>query len=445
LGLDSVQQDDLKAVQRKWEADGMEVIPRDRRSYPLRDTASGVIGRISGSGKQIQASGGVEEGLGAYLSGGDLPDDFELTGLTDDVREQILISEERSLSLTIDTELQRRALFAVKKAVESNGALMGSAIVYEVETGALKAMANWPTFDPHAIKPNDDFFNISHQGRLEPGSMIKLMTLAIGLDSGAVTMDERHQIDGPLRRPESFRTQIRNHKAKYFGDTDVTTAIARSCNVSASLWAESIGSELLAGFYEAAGVLNRPKIGAAQEANGWIPDSVHTNLRDLMVLGWGQTITMTPVQTAALFGTLCTEGVMMKPRLIESIGGQRLQPQIQADLLTPETCKTVLAVSEQVFDHPNGTGRSLKIPQVRLGGKTGSVEKPANGDYVANFVGFAPLDDPKYVILVMVDKPTGEKVYGAEVAGPAFHEIVRGMLGMGMIQPTLQEKAPPES
>lgn len=436
--VNRAQKEQVDKLKKFWKVDGISLTKVERRSYPLAEAASGIVGMV----REDKPILGLEKSQDSVLSG----TDGKRKGMTDrrGLFLPMRISSEskphvdgHSIGLTIDTELQRAASEAIREAVERNKATNGVAIVIEPRTGDLLAMANWPAFRPYGadglpapIKPGQDL-NPAISAQLEAGSTFKILTLAKGLDDGVVHPGDQIYCSGVFS--PTPRTRIHcamHHGGNAHGQTDLTKAIAKSCNVSAAQWAEKIGYDHFVSYMRQLGLLRRTKLGLPYELHGNFNYEEPNRPLQLATLGFGQSVSCTPVALAGAFSMLANGGVRMEPRLIRQVDGKDVAPEPGEPILKPETTERMLGYMESVIESDMGTGKELRIPGYRLGGKTGTAQRLGGGrdGYVSNFVGFVPSRAPRAVILVMVDHPTNGEYYGGSVAGPAFKTIAESVI-----------------
>lgn len=421
----------VRQVRRDWDADGVSLERVPTRQYPLGEAAAGVVGALR-EGVPVL---GIEAGQDLRLSG----QDGKSEGFVDRTGawiETVQDSERRNgsqIRLTIDPDLQVAAAEAVRRAVESNRASSGSAVLIDPKTGDVLAMANWPSFDPSGPPSKTGEFNSCVMGAYEPGSTFKILTLAEALDAKSVTPGWTTACTGSVRvGPETIHCAHGAH-----GTVDLEQAIAESCNVAATRWALAMGRDRMVGFLDASGLLIKPGLGLAGESKGIFNRDEYGRQVQLATLGFGQSVSTVPVNLAAAFASLANGGVMMPPRLILAVDGVEPPRATGKRLFSEETAGRVLGLMESVIAKDFGTGKSLRLPGYRLAGKTGTAQKvgSATGKYVANFVGVVPADDPKALVLVMVDSPSAGRYYGGEVAGPPFLEIAKAIVRHYAIPP----------
>lgn len=458
-----------------WGLRGMSLVPRSNRIKPMGEAFDDVIG-VSGQAQDTKtrktASTGLQSlelTLDGFLTGeGKLPglDKAKVNGLTEKIRERLesqlgLGADKRNVVLTLDSGLQQVAFDAARRAVIRSGAVGATVMVLNPKTGDLVACADYPVGrpDPDKDKPlNEGVLFAPTDATYEPGSMWKLLTLAKAYDDGVVSPNDHFLSESSLAMPSG--KPIRNHGGRSFGPVTPREAMAHSCNVTAAKWALMVGSRSYYQWLHSTGAIEQ-KAGLGMEGEstgqfhygltweqrqarrrnneGW---GYAPNRRDLASVGFGQGINVTPVSLIGLFGMIANGGEYIAPRLIKSMGGLELKAENRGRFLSKRSAELALDAAEAVCNLSYGTGYSLRVPGVHVGGKTGTAQiVRGRGEikgYRANFVGFVPAERPKYVVLVMVDRPRGADYYGGSVAGPAFSDTVRAMLSRGMLSRSVE-------
>ncbi len=447
-GMTAAQQKSVQAVKTKWRANGVSIAPSGQRSYPLGSAASCIVG-ISSQHSKL----GLEKSFNKDLQG----KDGHTVGLVDRggsflpmrlSKDSTPKENGKDVELTIDSELQTIATSAIKQAVESNKAERGVAILYVPGTGDILAMANWPSFDPTGRDTPAGTvvsdFNACTMSQLEPGSMFKVLTLAKALDMDAI--DEHWTGYCPGTKEVSGHI-LHCAKHEVHRQVDITKAIAESCNVSAATWALKIGPTEYRKYLRQLEVLKEPGLGLPHEKPGAFDWNDSAEVLQTALLGFGQAIGVTPIRAASAFAMIGNHGIRMEPRLIRRVGNMSRPPISAGLMIKPETADKVMRCMEAVVETDAGTGKSLRIPGYRLAGKTGTAERRGGGrsGYVSNFVGFIPAQDPKVMILVMVDNPTNGAYFGAQVAGPVFSTLARAAIRRLGIPPTESALAPADT
>lgn len=454
--LTPVPSDQYKTImdlRKRWRADGLSLAATGQRTYPLGDAASCLVGVIK-EYKEGTVHTGLEKSMDPYLAG----KNGLRIGLTDRFGAFLPMRMDKAtvprkdgadVVLTIDTDLQTLAAQAIKTAVESNKADNGVALVMNPKTGEILAMANWPSFDPNATAANQGAFgfNPCYMSQLEPGSMFKILTLAKGLDDGKVSLNDTIYCSGEWHpTPTTTIHCDKHHGTRAHGQVGTVDAIARSCNVSAAIWATHVGRDRFLDFIRSLGLTKKSKLGLPGERNGNVNYAEYAQKLQLATLGFGQSITCTPVGLLGAFGMIGNNGMRVEPRIIRRIGSDIVKSEPGVQVVKPETANIVMQCMEAVIQSGEGTGAKLRIPGYRMAGKTGTAEKVGKHEhgYVSNFCGFVPAPNPKALILVMVDNPQGQKYYGADVAGPVFSEIAKAVIRKFNIPPTEPISAKPQ-
>ncbi|MBS1721867.1 MAG: penicillin-binding protein 2 [Armatimonadetes bacterium] len=428
----------VRQVRREWDADGVSLVRNLRRDYPLSDVTSGVVGAFR-EGKPIT---GLEKSQNELLEG----TSGEYRGFVD--RSGTFVPDKdhpykdkkngANIVLTIDAGLQTAAVQALRTGVESNKAKSGCAVVIDPKTGDIMAMASWPTYDPTASwNPGDDF-DMAYMGAYEPGSTFKILTLAEGLDSGAVKLGDHTQCVGQIQVGNRVIHCASHGGHSAHGDVDLERAIGKSCNVAAAIWAMKIGRQPMIGFMDKLGLFEKTDVGLPSERMGTFNRKEVAEKLQLATVGFGQSMACVPVNLAAAYAMLANDGKMMKPRLVKSIDGAPTPVKERGQMVKPEVAQEVMKMMESVIQSDFGTGKGLKIPGYRLAGKTGTAQKvgSSTGNYVANFVGMVPAQNPRAVVLVMIDTPSAGQYYGGVVAGPVFVDIAKSVIRRFGIPPT---------
>lgn len=435
------QKKKVEAVKTKWRADGLSADSSGQRLYPMGAASSSIVGLLGNSA----VAKGVEKTLAEDIAGspGRSKGLVDRTGAFLPMRMEEE-SEKRvdgaDVVLTIDSNLQQAAFDSIKRAVDSNKAESGIALVIDPKTGDILAMANWPTFDPKTGQgPNGKSadFNPNIMGHFEPGSTMKILTQAKALEDGVVGPGWSWNCGGILKKgPYTIKCDL-HHGSRAHGTVNMERAIAVSCNVSAAQWACEIGFEPYHQFIKDLGLMEQLRIPLPNAKPGSLYIEPVAKTHELMCWGFGQSMGVTPLALGAAFTSLGNEGIWMKPRLVKSIGGKEIPVEEGNDVFSSETTAQVMRYMEAVFNSSGGTGKTLRIPGYRLAGKTGTAERMGRGGgYVSNFVGFVPAEAPKAMILVMVDRPSTGKYYGATVAGPVFSDLARAVIRKYGLKPS---------
>ena len=362
---------EIAAVKRRWRADGISIETIEYRRYPLREAAAGVTGRFNHEGNSL----GLERSKDNLLSN----DDIELT---------------------IDSKIQLAAFEAIRQAAELHKASSAAAVVINSRNGELVALADWPTFDPEKPLKRSGQINYAAGAIFEPGSTFKALTLAQGLETGAVSLDSDINCEGFITvAKKPIRCDLHGGKRAH-GLVDNEMAIAKSCNVSAAQWSMAIGAESMREMLDSLGVMEAQSIGLPTKSKALFKDKPGSILRQTAELGFGQSISVTPLAAASAFVPIASDGMMWPVSLIRNKTTSNQGNRIFAG----SVAKQVLSYMESVVQKEEGTADNLQIPGYRIAGKTGTAQKiGSGGGYNSSFVGILPADDPQYVIYVVVE------------------------------------------
>ena len=406
------------------------------RYYPYGNFLTQVLGyvNVDGDGQE-----GLELYHQKYLSGVDgvLLTESDLTGieLPDSSVSYLPAIDGFSVTLTIDSAIQTFAESAVYAALSDHKATSASCIVMDTKTGAILAMANAPGFDLNS-PPRDDVTTLYDNMKnrtvtdvYEPGSTFKILTMAMALNEGKVTenttfYDPGYRIvDG--QRIKCWRTI--GHGSQTFSE-----GVKNSCNSVFMDLALSVGVNKTYNYYDLFGLTAKTGIDMKGETSSiLIPRNTVKNV-DLARMGFGHAIAVTPLQLITAASSAVNGGKLMKPYICEKVVDTNKKtvyqatPEIKSRPISEETSKIVARLLEGVVSE--GSGKLAYVDGYSIGGKTGTAQKYKNGtiahgSYVSSFLGFAPVDDPQYTVLLTVNEPSTGVYYGSLVAAPYVGDI----------------------
>jgi cell division protein FtsI/penicillin-binding protein 2 len=429
--LEPLDADRYRAVRRvmaEWGADGVSLAEQFGREYTMREAALPVVGWMF----EGKARSGIERSFDEALSGVDGRSSgvVALTGqYMASAAEESGLEHGSDVVLTIDSKLQSTAANAIRTAVEKNRASSGAIVVMAPATGDVLAMANWPSFDPAAGPKGGSEMMASYMEDLQPGSTFKILTLAKALDMGVVDDSFSTNCAGEYSLGGSRRVRCDLHAgSRAHGQVDLEHAIGRSCNIAAAQWALKIGREPMIAYIRELGLLSRPELGLPSAATPQFDMNEWDKERQLAVLGFGQSIAVPPISLAAACAMIANDGEYVAPRLVSQVGGKRIPPSAPKRVVSQRAARQVRRYMESVMHEPFGTGKSLAIPGYRMAGKTGTAQKlGVNDGHVSNFVGMFPAERPQVLVMVVVNDPRGQFIYGAQVAGPAFKDMAEAV------------------
>jgi cell division protein FtsI (penicillin-binding protein 3) len=338
----------------------------------------------------------------------------------------------RTLVTTLDREVQYLAQEALQQAVKENGAKGGTIVVMDARTGDVYAMASYPWFDPNEfeVAEREAIRNRAVTDMFEPGSVNKVVTAAAALETGAVGLREVFQVPWWMKVGGYTVNDSHPHGVQEMTLADI---VAQSSNIGSAMVAERVGSADLASVLARFGYGRPTGIGFPGEAGGVVPELRNWTDITRTTVSYGQGISMTPLQMAAVYATVANGGMWVQPRLVRgtSASDGRLQepsPDGPRRVLSEETATMLTRMLASVVS--TGTGGAAEIPGYQVAGKTGTARKLVDGRYVrrymASFVGFLPASDPRVVIAVSIDEP--RTIYGGVAAAPVFSEIARHVI-----------------
>ncbi|WP_207062716.1 penicillin-binding protein 2 [Motiliproteus sp. SC1-56] len=403
-----------------------------KRYYPAAEVATHLVGftNIDGEGQE-----GLELAFNDWLRGEPGRKRVLRDRLGRTIKDIQLLSEARpgqELHLSIDLRVQYLAYRELKAAVQQHKAKSGSAVVLDVQTGEVLAMVNQPSYNPN----DRSRLKVAHlrnratTDTFEPGSTVKPLTVAAALASGKY--NPASQVD---TRPGYIRVKnrtIRDHRN--YGVLDVTHIITKSSNVGATKLALSIDAGAVRNMFYNAGLGQATGIGFPGERVGTLPHYSARRVVERAAMSYGYGLAVTPLQLAQAYLSIASGGLKRPLSLL------RLDEPEPAERIMPEhVARQVLTMMETVT-HQGGTGRRAQVPAFRVAGKTGTVHKVGSegyedDQYIAVFAGVAPVADPRYVAVVMIDEPQGQEYYGGEVAAPVFSRVMAGTLRLMNVAP----------
>jgi cell division protein FtsI (penicillin-binding protein 3) len=421
--------------------------PTVERMYPAGSVAGNIVGFVGAEGTGLA---GLELSRDDHLAGedGELAYQVARGGaripLTGGSQEKAVPGE--GLALTIDRDLQWHAEQVLSEQVEAAKASGGNAVVIDIETGEILAMASAPLVDPHDPSSTSGGGNPAVEVAYEPGSVLKALSISAVIEEGMAGPATVFSVPDNIDRAD---LTIRDHYDHPQEDMTLSGIIAKSSNVGTILASERLDPDTFGRYLEAFGLGVKPNLGLPAETGGQLPGE-WTNL-DRDFASFGQGISVNTVQLASVYATIANGGVRMPPRLIDGVidTDGEVQPVAAAEaarVISEETAAAVTTMLEGVMG-PDGTGNKVTVDGFRVAGKTGTAQAidPSCGCYSGkvdvSFVGFAPADDPKYAVAVTVFNPTAGRS-GGRVAGPVFSSVLGFALAKAGIVPSGTE--PPE-
>ena len=426
--------------------EGLRFLDENHRYYPNNGLAAQVIGFV---GENDRGLDGIEMILDKEIRGN--VQNFRLTTdknnvpIFESALEKVLPDKERSVRLTIDSTIQylaERGLDGVMERSKPEGAAI---IVMDPKTGEILAMASRPGFNPNEFgKGNpEQYRNRAVVNLYEPGSTFKPIMASAAIDSGKWDVKRTYHDVGYIQVAD--RT-IQNWDKEGRGNVTVEDILKYSINTGMVAMGLATGGETMIDYAQRFGFGKKTGIELAGEGEGILFDAGDMGPVDEATMAIGQSIAVTPLQMVQAFGAIANGGRMMKPFLIKEIDnpdGSVYQQTTPREVGRPVSGDTAQLISKILSEEVNsGGGQAAKVEGYQFCGKTGTAQRLdpvhggyAEGQYIGSFVGFGPLEDPQFVVLIVVDNPNG-MYYGAEVAAPVFKEMMTDIVRIKGIRPS---------
>jgi cell division protein FtsI (penicillin-binding protein 3) len=420
------QKVDLPTAARvaRLELSGIGQLPDSRRTYPQGDLAVQALGAV---GAENEGLTGLEAGEESILHGTDGERRVVKDALGDPIRTETVgeASDGEDIKLTLDPAIQREAEDALAEVGVSYSPQGATAIVMDPRDSEVLAMANWPPVDPTdlASADPDDLLNRATGFTYEPGSTFKAFTVAAALEEKLVTPSSAFTLPPTIQVAD--RTIEESH-ARGTATMSVAEILAHSSNVGAVTIGLQLGSDRFSRWISRFGFGRPSGVRFPAEERGIVPELDDYSGSTMGNLPLGQGLSVTPMQMMAGYAAIANGGTLRVPQLIEQIDGEPVAAPHGRRVIEPGVAAEVRTMLEGVLA-PGGTASEVSVPGYTLAGKTGTAEVAENGTYsetkyVASFIGFAPAQDPRLLVAVIVDQPQGD-IYGGSVAAPAFGQI----------------------
>ncbi len=423
---------------------GIHMEPDVKRIYPAGSLAAQVLGFTNYNG---DGNYGIEQYYNSVLTGkpGELRAERDGLGNEIDLNHAVRIAPVpgKDLQLTIDSTIQYDAEQELAAGIQLHGAKAGSVVVMDPYTGAILAMANYPTYDPNQFQdtPVDRFVNGAVSVPFEPGSTFKLITMGTALEHGAVTPLTTVNDPGYLTE---YGATIHDWDRKWHGIVTMRYVLDHSLNVGAAFAAQRTGAQTFYAGVHAFGFGQPTKIDLQGEQGGVVYTNANQDWRPISLVtnSFGQGLTATSLQMATAVSAIANGGNLMQPYIVQQIsspnGVQKTQPKVVGHPISPATAATLTNMMEEV--PIKGEATLAQIAGYRVAGKTGTAQIAENGTYspdatMASFVGFVPAQHPAFVIYIVLDHPT-DSPYGSETATPMFADLAQKILVHMGIAPT---------
>lgn len=429
---------------------GVHLTEESYRYYPAGELASHVLGFVGWKGNDFGGRYGVEFEFEDRLRGeaGTLFQKKDTSGrwISTGEKEIAHAKDGDSFVLTIDHVIQYETEKILKSAVEKFEADRGTIIVMEPMTGKILSMASFPNFNPNDYKDIENmesFRNLAVSDSYECGSVFKTFTIASAIDDGKINPDTTYVDTGQVS--EAGYT-IKNSDLKSNGKQTMTQVLEKSLNTGVIFAEKLLGNKNFKEYIERFGFGSSTKVDLPGESAANISNlkNVKSDIQ-FFTASFGQGITVTPIQLVSAYNVIAGGGVLMKPQIVEKIvrsdgSEEKIEPQEERRVVSQKTAQLVSEMLRSVV--VNGHGKRADVPGYLVAGKTGTAQVAKvgsigyeDGKNIGSFAGFAPLNDPRYTILVRLDGPKNVE-WAESSAAPAFGELMKFLLEYGGVEPT---------
>ena len=464
--IDTLMPYEIGCQVKEMGRDGLELEPSFIRYYPEGELFGPVVGLTLWY--SVTGVSGIEGYYKPELTGRDpkgwegfsLPleqplealEGSEVEAAEEEPERVLLISdlpqvrEGADLHTTLDRNVQRIAYDALRDGVIQSGATRGQIIVMEPSTGKVRAVVNYPSFDPNRYSeywPERGSYLVDYSVTwiYEPGSVIKMMTVAAAINEGLINASTTFNDTGEI----TVGTEtIYNWDKRSWGLVNTVEVLAYSLNVEAAAIAQMLQPAAFYEYMRRFGFGESSRIDLAGELHGElrVPGKPDWNMSDLGTNSYGQGLSATPILVLTAVSVIANDGKRMRPYVVERIvqdGEERtIEPQVACEeVISPQTAREVSRIlAESIkINIPKAI-----VPGYTIAGKSGTSEKPIEGRYhptrtIASFAGFGPVEDPQFSILVTLDEPKTSS-YGSVVAAPVFSRVARALFAYYGIPPT---------
>ena len=446
------QKEELEA----FEIPGITFVEEPKRYYPNKVFASSVIGyaqKIDQNGRiELVGELGIEKSLNDILS-----ESYGLTRFEKDLAGRPLIASDEQLriepedgadvQLTIDHRIQQLLDTKMDELYKEYAPKNATAIIMDPKTGEIVALSDRPSFDPNT-REITSYSNFSVSSRFEPGSTMKIFTLAAAINEGVFDPNE-------LYKSGSYtygRTTFNDYNITGWGTIPMVEGVWHSSNVAFSIMAnERLGLGRYEDYFNAFKFDQRTGVDLPGEVNSQYDFDSPLNV---LITAWGQSTAVTPMQILQATSAIATDGTMKQPHVIKKVvnreTGETIRttnPKVVGQPITAEAAQKTREALDGVVNSDLGTGQLYALENYRVIGKTGTAQiaengKYLSGQYIHSFVGMAPEEDPELVMYIAVDRPNSDSsTTGPRIMAPLFKDIMDVALRYRSVEPDKQEKA----
>lgn len=438
--LEPQQYDAIAKVIKDNKLRGFHFLDESKRYYPQGKTAAHILGFVGTDDKGLE---GMELAYDALLSGAGEQLEISVDGVGRPVDESVFTkfnpAKLHKLYLTIDHNIQYVVERALDTALQNTKVQGASVIVMDPKTGEIIAMSNRPTFDPNTYYKfsQKSFSNRSVSYIYEPGSTFKPIVVSGAIEDKLIRAKDTFYDTGSMIVGDRV---IKNWDGEANGQVTYEYILANSLNTGMVNIGMQLGAKRINHYAHLFGLGKPTGIELPGEESGILFETENMLPINVATMSIGQGLAVTPIQLIRAIAAIANDGIMVQPHIVKRIersDGQLIQAEKKNDgtrIISSETAAEIRRIMEMVIEV--GGGKAGKIPGYRIAGKTGTAEKLNStgsgyeyGAYIASFVGFAPADNPRFVVLIMLDNPQGA-FYGSQVAAPVFKEIMEQLLSL---------------
>ncbi|MCM1564556.1 MAG: penicillin-binding transpeptidase domain-containing protein [Dehalobacter sp.] len=431
------RQVDISTVEKIKELDiqGIGFSDNYKRSYPAGEMGAAILGIVNMAGDGVE---GLEYSYNAELKGeANLENPVE-TDQNNEIQDNVQSGD--NLTLTLDSTIQHLIEHELDDIVAETKPQRAVILAMDPKTGKILGMGSRPSYDPsnYASTKPDQRKNLAISMIYEPGSTFKIITGSAALEENAINTIQLFKDPGYWvvggRRITNWDSDRKAH-----GNITFVDGMKLSSNVVLAQVGQKLGRDLFYTYLKSFGFGSLTDIDISGEERGLLIDKSRVKSLELATMSFGQANLVTPIQLLTAICAVANGGQLMQPYIVENIKNKdgeivsKTQPKVVRQVISETTSKTMSDILVSVVD--SGTGSRAKIPGIKVAGKTGTAQKidPKTGkysdtDYIVSFVGYAPADDPKIAVLVVIDTPHAPVVQGGTLGGPRVKNIIEGTL-----------------
>ncbi len=441
--------DDQKKAVSALKLPEVEFEPGWKRLYPESSLSAQLLGFV---GKDTDGNPkgyfGIEGEYDLELTGRDSKSVKETDAVGHPIGLSATVDEEsndgRNLTLTLRRDLQFLIQRHLEEGIVKYGAKSGDVLLMEPKTGKIIAMASYPTYDPGEYAKADPtvFKNPVVADAYEPGSTLKVMTVAMGVDTGAIAPDTIcDKCSGPVT---IGKYTIKTWDNKYHANTTIQEGLTHSDNTAMVYIGNKVGKEKLLQYIERFGLGSKSGVDLQDESTPKLRAEKDWGEIDTATATFGQGIALTPIQMLNIVNTIANGGRLMRPYVVDKVDGNGQEfvtkPQEIRQVIKPETARIVAQMMQTSASQ--GDAKWTLPRQYSIAGKTGTAQIPVAGHYdeartIASFVGFSPVENPQFSMLVRLVEPSSSQ-WGSETAAPLWFTIAKDLFVQYGIAPNVQ-------